>query len=307
MAFVLMFVTACGSTAHPASDKPTIKIGYLPITHAGPLFLDAHLHDGQFEQYNIELVKFNSWPDLMDALNTGRIDGASVLVQLAMKAVEKGIDLQALALGHKDGNVLISSKEIHETKDLVGETFAIPHKYSTHNQLLYETLKLEGLTFDDVNIVEMAPAEMPAALAGNQIAGYVVAEPFGALAVNMDKGHVLHYSDDVWPNSYCCVLVLRNDFIQENETVTQELVAQYVKAGEHADEKDASLYEAYQHYMNVDREVLDLSLQWISYDGLRIEKPEYEKLRNLVLEMDLMENPPSYEEFVNNTFIDKVK
>ena len=36
------------------------------------------------------MVKFNSWPDLMDALNTGRIDGASVLIQLAMKAVEKG-------------------------------------------------------------------------------------------------------------------------------------------------------------------------------------------------------------------------
>ena len=33
----------------------------------------------------------------------------------------------------------------------------------------------------DVNIVEMPPAEMPAALAGNQIAGYVVAEPFGAI------------------------------------------------------------------------------------------------------------------------------
>lgn len=303
----MLFVTACGPSAQPASGKPTIKIGYLPITHAGPLFLDAHLHNGQFENYNVELVKFNSWPDLMDALNTGRIDGASVLVQLAMKAVEKGIDLQALALGHKDGNVLISSKDINESKELRGETFAIPHKYSTHNQLLYETLKQDGLSSEDVNIVEMAPAEMPAALAGNQIAGYVVAEPFGALAVHMDKGHVLHHSDDVWPNSYCCVLVLRNDFIQSNESVTQEFVNQYVKSGEQADQKDEVLYEAYQKYMKVDKEVLDLSLEWISYDGLRIEEAEYDKLRDLVLEMDLMENPPTYGEFVNNTFIDKVK
>ena len=99
----------------------------------------------QFEDYNIEMVKFNSWPDLMDALNTGRVDGASVLIQLAMKAKEKGIDLKAVALGHKDGNVLISSKEIDDTKDLKGKTFAIPHKFSTHNQLLYETLKKEGM------------------------------------------------------------------------------------------------------------------------------------------------------------------
>ena len=39
---------------------------------------------------------------------------------------------------------------------------------------------------------------------------------------------------------------------------------------------------------------------------LRIEKAEYDKLRDLVVEMDLMEKPPSYEEFVDNTFIDKV-
>ena len=42
----------------------------------------------------MELVKFGSWPDLMDALNTGRIDGASVLAELAMKANELGIDLK---------------------------------------------------------------------------------------------------------------------------------------------------------------------------------------------------------------------
>ena len=57
--------------------------------------------------------------------------------------------------------------------------------------------------------------------------------------------------------------------------------------------------------MKVDKEVLDLSLEWTSFEDLRIEKAEYDKLRDLVLEMDLMEKPPLYEEFVDNTFIDK--
>ncbi|MDQ1004385.1 NitT/TauT family transport system substrate-binding protein [Neobacillus niacini] len=304
-AVVILFVTSCGQTTQRNLGKPTIKIGYLPITHAGPLYLDAHVHGGQFEDYNIEMVKFNSWPDLMDALNTGRVDGASVLIQLAMKAVEKGIDLKAVALGHKDGNVLISSKEIEDASELKGKTFAIPHKYSTHNLLLYETLKKENLTYEDVNVVEMPPAEMPAALAGGRISGFVVAEPFGALAVNLDKGHVLYHSDDIWPNSYCCVLVLRNDFIQDNQTAAQSMVTQYVKSGEQANQKDEDLYQSFEQFMKVDREVLNLSLEWISFDGLRIEKMEYEKLRNLLLEMELMEKPPLYEEFVDNTFIEK--
>jgi len=305
IAFVMLFAASCGQSTQQTNGKPTIKIGYLPITHAGPLYLDAHIYGGQFDDYNIELVKFSSWPDLMDALNTGRVDGASVLVELAMKAKEKGIDLKAVALGHKDGNVLISSKEINRTKDLKGKTFAIPHKYSTHNILLNEMLKKDGLTYDDVNVVEMPPAEMPAALSENRIAGFVVAEPFGAMAVALEKGKVLHHSDEIWPNSYCCVLVLRNDFIENNQTATQSFVTQYVKSGEHANLKEEDLYESFDQFMKVDKEVLDLSLEWISFDGLRIEKDQYNKLRNSVLEMDLMENPPSYEDFVDNTFIDK--
>ena len=305
IACLMLVIAACGQATGQTLDRPTVKIGYLPITHAGPLYLDAHVHGGQFDNYNIEMIKFNSWPDLMDALNTGRIDGASVLIQLAMKAVEKGIDLKAVALGHKDGNVLISSKEIDDVKDLKGQTFAIPHKFSTHNQLLYETLKKEGLTYEDVNVVEMSPAEMPAALAGERIAGYVVAEPFGAQAVVLDKGHVLHHADEIWPNSYCCVLVLRGDFIQKNQTAAQSMLEQYLKSGELANSKDPALYESFDHFMKTDKEVLDLSLEWISFADLRIEKREYDKLRNLILEMDLMENPPLYEDFVDNTFIDK--
>ena len=304
IAVVLLFITSCGQSQQ-TSSKPTMKIGYLPTTHAGPLYLDPHLQGGKFDHYNIELVKFSSWPDLMDALNTGRVDGASVLIELAMKAKEKGIDLKAVALGHKEGNVLISSKRIDRVIDLKGETFAIPHKFSTHNLLLYEMLKKDGLKYEDVNVVEMPPAEMPAALAGDRIAGYVVAEPFGAMAIALDKGKVLKQSTEVWENSYDCVIVLRNDFIQNNRTATQSFVTQYVKSGERANHKDEDLYESFNQFMKVDKEVFDLSLEWISYDQLRIEKKEYNKLRDLILEMDLMKEPPLYEEFVDNTFIDK--
>ncbi|KIL51823.1 ABC transporter substrate-binding protein [Jeotgalibacillus soli] len=302
---LVMLVSACGQSQQTAGGKPTIKIGYLPITHVGPLYLDAHLHDGEFADYNIEMVRFSSWPDLMDALNSGRIDGASVLVELAMKAKEKGIDLKALALGHKDGNVLVAANDIETAQDLKGETFAIPHKYSSHNILLYEMLKKEGLTFDDVNVVEMAPAEMPAALAEDRIAGYVVAEPFGALAVKNEIGNVLSHSDAIWADSYCCVLVMRQDFIDNHQTATKSLVKQYVASGEHAEHKGEDVYASFDQFMNVDREVLELSLEWISFDGLRIEENEYNKLRDFVLEMDLMENPPAFEEFVDNTFIDE--
>lgn len=302
----LLLLAACsGDAATSTNGKRVIKIGYLPITHAAPLFLDVHLHDGEFENYEVELVKFSSWPDLIDALNAGQIDGASVLMQLAMQAKDIGIDLKAVALGHQDGNVIVSRHDIDDVSDLKGETFAIPHTHSAHNLLLNEMLMQEGVEYEDLNIIEMPPPEMPAALAEERIAGYVVAEPFGAMAVDLEIGKVFSFSESIWPHSYCCVLVLRSDFIENNEEITYEFVESYAKAGQIADEKSADLYDALKTVMEVEDSVLDLSLEWISFDSLRIEEAEYEKLSDRVVLLELMDEPPAYEEFIDNRFIDE--
>lgn len=304
---MLVALTACGTddkaptTNSDQAEKPTIKIGYLPITHAVPLYMEKEVTN---DNYEIELVKFGSWPELMDALNTGRIDGASVLIELAMKAKEQGIDLKAVALGHRDGNVLIGAKNIDKVTDLKGKTFAIPSKYSTHNILLYQMLKQAGMKYEDVKVVELPPAEMPAALAEGRIAGYVVAEPFGAFSVAMDKGKVLYQSEEIWKDSIDCALVLRNDWIEKDRTLAKQFVNGYAKAGEQAQAKDDHTYEVTSKYLDVEKKVMDLSLQWISYDHLRIEEADYAKLRESVLEMKLFENPPTYEDFVDSSLID---
>lgn len=303
---VLVLLSACNNPASGTSgEKPVIKIGYLPITHAVPLFMQEEMLENSDADFELELVKFPSWPDLMDALNTGRIDGASTLVTVAMKANELGIDLRAVALGHRDGNVLVASNDIQHVSDLKGENFAVPHKFSTHNVLLYEMLKSEGMEYEDVTTIEMTPAEMPAALAMDQIAGYVVAEPFGAQSVVMDNGHVLYQSDELWEGSLDCALVLHGDFIEGNEELVQRFVDSYVAAGNAAEAKDEHVHEISSEYMDVDDEVLELSLEWISYEDLKINEEAYVTLSEYLIEMGLIENPPAYEEFVDNSFIDK--
>ena len=68
------------SEAEPR-DVRTVRLAYLPTTHALPLFAEKEMEspDGPVR---IELIKYGSWPELMDALNTGRVDGASVLIEL---------------------------------------------------------------------------------------------------------------------------------------------------------------------------------------------------------------------------------
>ncbi len=97
----LLAVALSGCGKHEANANK-VRIAYLPITHALVLYETQKSKD-----LNVELVKYGSWPELLDALNTGRVDAASVLIEPAMKAREQGIDLTVLALGHRDGNVIV--------------------------------------------------------------------------------------------------------------------------------------------------------------------------------------------------------
>ncbi len=308
IAVLVVNLSGCGSESTSAdgkAKKPTVKIGYLPITHAVPLFIERE--EEKYQDFNLELVKFGSWPELVDALNTGRIDGASMLVTLAMKAKEQGIDLKAVALGHRDGNVLVTAKNINGVKDLKGKNFAIPHKFSTHNILLYQMLKQNGLKYSDINPIELPPAEMPAALAEGRISGYVVAEPFGAVSVAIDKGKVLYQDNQIWENSIDCTLVLRGDFIKKQRANAQELVTNYVEAGQLAEQKDDHTHEVSAKYMKVKEEVLGLSFKWISYDDLKINETDYKRLTESLKEMGLQEHPPAFADFVDNSLIEKAK
>lgn len=274
----------------------TYTIGYLPITHALPVFEEKELLDLENDGIKIELQKFSSWSDLTDALHAGKIDGASELIELAMSAKAKGVDLKAVALGHRDGNVIVVNDTIQQPSDMKGKTFAIPSTQSSHYVLMLEELARAGLTLDDVQLTQLAPSEMPSSLASGAIDGYCVAEPFGAQAVTQGIGHVLDYSDELWSDSVCCGLIFRTDVIEKNPDTFKKLVAMYRTAGERLDKDEATRIA--EKYLGQDEKTLETSLEWISYDNLTITKEAYQDLYDKVLADQMIENPPTYEEFV---------
>lgn len=301
----LSALTGCGTTNPSTSDsaksstssKTTITLGYLPITHALAVFEAKELLDQKADSdIEVNLQKFSSWTDLMDALNSGRIDGASVLVELAMGAVSNGIDLKAAALGHKDGNVIVVSNEISDVRELKGKTFAIPSNQSSHNILLNDMLALGDLSIDDINVVQLAPSEMPSSLASGSIDGYCVAEPFGAQAVVQDYGHVLYDSTDLWQDSICCALVFNGGFLDKNKDAADEFLSTYKEAGSLLDEGIAK--EVAEKYLGQDEKTLDVSLEWIHYDDLDITPDDYEQLSEKVKEYGINDNPPAYNDFI---------
>lgn len=288
-------LTACGSK----NNKDTVKIAYLPITHSLAVLEEAEQLEKE-QGLNVELVKFGSWTELLDALNSNQVDGASVLIELAMKSKQEGVGIKAVALGHRDGNVIVVKNDINSAADLKGKTFAIPHRQSSHHILLNDALATAGLKIDDVNVTELAPTEMPSALASGQIDGYCVAEPFGAMGVSLGAGKVLYNSEELWQDSICCGLVLTDKFIDERKDDAKSFVDNYKKAGNALDKDTAK--EVAKKYLKQSDEVLDISLQWISYNDLDITEDTYNTLAEKVKKYGLSDNPPAYSDFVKNDF-----
>ena len=289
-------LTACGGSK---GDADSVKIAYLPITHSLAVLEEAEQLEKE-KGLNVELVKFGSWTELLDALNSNQVDGASVLIELAMKSKQEGVGIKAVALGHRDGNVIVVKNEVNSAADLKGKTFAIPHRQSSHHILLNDALATAGLTIDDVNVTELAPTEMPSALASGQIDGYCVAEPFGAMGVSLGAGKVLFDSKELWEDSICCGLVLTDKFIDERKDDAKTFVDSYKKAGNSLDKETAK--EVAKKYLNQTDDVLDTSLQWISYNDLEITEDTYNTLAEKVKKYGLSDNPPAYADFVKNDF-----
>ncbi len=288
----------CG-TAKASESVDTVKIAYLPITHSLAALEEAD-ELAENENVRVELVKYGSWPELLDALNSGQVDGASVLIELAMKSKAEDVGIKAVALGHKDGNVIVVSNDVKDGSDLKGRTIAIPHRQSSHNILVNDALEKNGLSIEDINVIELAPTEMPSALAAGTIDGYCVAEPFGAMGVSIGAGKVLYTSEELWEDSVCCALVLTDDFIENHNETAKLFVDGYKTAGNNLDANTAK--KVAQKYLNQKDEVLDISLKWISYDDLEISKEQYDELSEKVKDYGLSDNPPTYEEFVKNDF-----
>ena len=227
------FLAACGgsspgavdTTLAGAADLGDLRIGYLPITDASPLLV-SHAN-GSLAGQGFTVPKptlFRAWPDLADALQSGAVDAVHMLMPLAVR-LRFGADLpiKVVAWNHTNGSALTVAERIGSVADLAGETVAVPFWWSIHNVVLQKLLKANGLTpvlegdaskaGKTVKLVVLPPADMVPALAAGSVAGFIVADPFNALAEVKGAGRVLRFTGDVWRDHACCVTVVREDFL----------------------------------------------------------------------------------------------
>jgi len=174
---------------------------------------------------------------MVETMKAGRLDATFMIAPLAMKLREQGLPVKICYLGHRDGSEVMVPKDspARDLRDLRGKTFAIPSKYSNQNLVIHKLMQDQGVKPDEIRFVEMAPPDMPGALAVGAIDAYFVGEPHCARAEMDGSGRVLYYAKDIWPHFISCCLVVTEKLIHERPAVVRDLVRGIAQSGEWAE------------------------------------------------------------------------
>ncbi len=296
-----------------------LQVGGLPVTCNLTLPVAcvareaANTAAGGAPAFQYTYSKFNGWPEIKESLMTGRIQAAYMLAPLVMDLADKKIPVKIVSLGHRSGAVIMvrTDSPYEHFRQLTGKRIAIPSRFAVDFLFLRKMLTRENMTPADVQIIEMAPPDMPAALYANAVDAYCTGEPFGAAAQSAGYARPLRMTRDEWRNYICCVLTVREELIAENPALVQDLVDHVLGAGQWLDAQQGNRDKAValaagRGFFNQDPKILKFVMEnptdRVTYGDLRMIQAEFEDLMQLSVEAGTIKHPIAYDTYVNETF-----
>jgi NitT/TauT family transport system substrate-binding protein len=268
-----------------------------------------HSNEGSF----FRSQKFTDWPTVKEALIAKEIGAVFILAPMAMQLKADGVPIKVCYLGHRDGTAIVVGKDsdIHDFGDLRGKTCAIPSRYSNQNLLMHKMMKEWKMPFDSIDLREIPPPEHPTALLADSIDAYIVGEPFAAKAEVDGFGRVLYHTKDIWKDFISCVLVVREDLIEDERELVQELINGIAKSGKWLDEDQAHRMNAAEmaaeHYYFQPPEllkyVLSKPVDRVKYTNLAPLKEDFDEIMSLAVEIGVLAQPIAFEEYADDTFV----
>lgn len=311
---------SCGRGPGGPPGSKSLAVGGLPVTCNLTLPVacvskarsNSALPAGQ-PRFQYQYSKYSGWPEVKESLMADRIQAAYMLAPLVMDLADRKIPVKIVSLGHRSGAVIMvrSDSPYRTFKQLAGRQIAIPSRFAVDFLFLRKMLAREGMTPADVQIVEMAPPDMPAALYARAIDAYCTGEPFGAAAQQAGYARPLSMTRDEWRNYICCVLTVREELIHDNPVMVQDLVNQILGAGLWLDQRQENRSKAVaiaagHDFFNQDPKIIEFVMEnptdRVTYGDLRMVRAEFDELMQLSMDAGTIRHAIAYETYVDETF-----
>lgn len=198
---VLATAAACGSDSGNGGgaaegELQEVTVGIIPIVDVAPIYLGDE--QGFFEERGIDLTleAGQGGAAIVPGVMSGQFQFGFSNVTSLMLARGEGLPLKIVAPGNsstgKEGEdfsavVVAGDSDIQSAKDLAGKTVAVNTLNNIGDTTVRESIRQDGGNADDVQFVELAFPDMPAAVASGNVDAAWVVEPF--VAISEDQGH----------------------------------------------------------------------------------------------------------------------
>lgn len=250
-----------------SSDQNTIKVAYLPTDHSAALLVAKHNKTYENNDLNVKTVQISTGSNIVDAVASGDVDVGYVGITPTMQGISKGIPIKVVGAANMVGSGIVvqPNSTITSPADLRNKKIATPGVSSIQQVLLIYELQKYNITQKDVDIISINVFNIPSALAAKKVDAYISYEPFVSMAPYRGIGQVLLYSDDIVEDHPCCVIIAREDFIQDNPQSLNTFLQIHKNATEYVNTHPNETVNILTQELTTNQEVESMSLQHIRF------------------------------------------
>ena len=258
------FAIASGSPVDArAADRPVVRVGYQKAAST-LLLLKAR---GQLETslasrgFDVRWIEFPAGPQLLEGMNVGSVDFGYVGEAPPVFAQAAGTPF--VYVGYevptpKAEAVLVpKGSPIKRFADLKGKRIAF-NKGSDVHWLVLALLRQNGLRYDDIQPVYLAPADARAAFERGAVDAWAIWDPFKSAAILQTGAQILATGEGAV--SHHQFFLASRDFAKQHPEVVDVLLDEAGKAGRWIVEHRRAAAELLAPIQGLDVEVVETSL-----------------------------------------------
>ncbi len=297
-----------------APAKRKITVAYIPVTCQLTCPVTDYISKFSANGEIFLPRMFQGFPEIKEALISDKVQAAFIVAPLAIALAAQGVPIKIVYLGHRYGSAVVVRKDgpIKTFADMRGHTIAIPSRFSDERLLIFRAMKVWGIKPSEIKMLEMAPPDVSSALAAKAIDAFSMGEPFPSQAQMAGFGRVLFQAREYWPDYMSCILVVRQDLIDNRPDVVQVLVDGIARSGLWLDtskphREDAADFVGRLYYNQKPallRWALTKPLDRVTYSPLGPRKADFDMVRDLMMETGVLEKRIEFDEYTDTRFSD---
>ena len=261
-------LAGCGNGADKTSSgtkddkKPSVvTIGYQQIPNDEILAKSKNWYEKELG-VKVKFVQFDSGKDVNTAMTSKSLDIALLGSTPASIGISQNLPYEVFwihdVIGKNEALVAKNKANINSIKDLKGKKIGVPFG-SNAQPLVYLYLEKAGLTEKDVEILNVAAADIPATIVKGDIDAGVVWEP--VLSVAAKEGNPVKLLATAEGIKYFVdPIIARSEFTEAHPEETAKLLRALNKAGEWSSENQQEAAEIVNKSTQVDLEALLITL-----------------------------------------------